>query len=111
MPYNRYRLEGDTRASEVEAACKRASRMRCGCWRVSAGGRVPGEHVSSPVLLRYQMETTPVTELGSYHSRTYSRSIPWCRSKPMSTRSHPANWQIFRRSAVGGYATVSPAVG
>ena len=103
MPYNRYRLEGDTRASEVESGLQ--ARIADALWLLARQwqvGEFRGEDASSPVLLRYQMETTPVTELGSYHSRTYTPIDPLVPLEAYVEPQPPGELAGFWRSAEAG---------
>jgi hypothetical protein len=103
MTYSRYRLEGDTRATEIETGLQ--ARIADALWMLARQwqvGEFRGEDASSPVQARYQMETTPVTELSSYRSRTYAPIDPLVPLEAYVEPQSPGELAGFWRSAEAG---------
>ena len=103
MANSRYRLEGDTRATEIETGLQ--SRLSDALWMLARQwqvGEFRGEDASSPIQVRYQAETTPITGLRSYRRRIYTPIDPLVPLEVYAEQQPTSDLGSFWRSAESG---------
>ena len=103
MPNSRYRLEGNTRASEVETGLQ--TRIGDALWMLARQwqvGEFRGEDAASPVQARFQVATLPLSSMHSFRSRTFTPIDPLVPLEAYAEQQPPGDLGGFWRSAESG---------
>lgn len=103
MAYSRYRLEGNTHASEVDSGLQ--SRVGDALWMLARQwqvGEFRGEDAASPAQARYQLETTPVSGFRSFRDKAYSAIDPFVPLEVYAEQQPVGGLGDFWRSAEAG---------
>ncbi len=103
MVNNRYRLEGNSRADDVESGLQ--ARIGDPLWMLARQwqvGEFRGEDASSPVQVRYQARTAALTGFRACDAGSFVRIDHRIPLEGYVERQEPGEWAGFHRSAEAG---------